>query len=50
MKNVISNENTSLKICVEHNLPPPVGSCSGLIVVGSAVVGSGVVGAEIKSN
>ena len=41
--------NTTLKICVEHNSPPPVGSCSGLIVVGAAVVGSGVV-AEIKFN
>ena len=45
---MLFNENTTLKICFEHNSPPPVGSRSGLIVVGAAVVGSGVVGTEIK--
>ena len=43
-----SNINITLKICVRHNSPPPVGSRSGLIVVGAAVVGSGVVGTEIE--
>ena len=33
-----------MKICVQHNSPPPVGS---IVVVGAAVVGTGVVGADV---